>query len=177
MPTVIATAGAADANSYVTVAEAQAYLDARLNVAAWTNASVDDRERAVITATRLLTPLPWLGSRTTSAQALAWPRTACPDPDAPEGFTGVRGLGYLYYDTSVIPVRVKDATCELALEVLNAGTADLGTLDADANLTSKTVGPLSKSWATGGKPQGLARFTFFRTLIAPLLGGTGVQRS
>lgn len=177
MPTIIATPGASDANSYVTVVEATAYLDARFNVGAWTAASADDKERALISATRLLTPLPFLGSRTTAAQSLAWPRTAAPDPDAPIGFSGLRDAGYLYYAQTVVPVRLKDATCELALEVLNAGTADLGTLDADANLTSKTVGPLSKSWAVGGKPQGLARFSFFRSLIAPLLGGARLVRS
>ncbi len=177
MPTVIATPGASNATSYVTVAEADTYLEARPNVTAWTLASATDRAVAVITATRLLTPLSWLGSRTSRTQALAWPRTACVDPDAPVGYTGYRGDESIYFDPAVVPARIKDATCELALEVLKAGTADLATLDGDAGLVAKTIGPISKAWGTRGKPQGLARFTQVLTLIRPLLGGTGVIRS
>lgn len=177
MPTVIATPGAANATSYLTVAEADAYLDARPNVAAWTGASADARARAVITATRLLSPLPWRGSRTTAAQALAWPRADCPNPDAPWGVSGVTGDEWIYYASDVIPQRVKDACAELALELLNAGTSDLATLDGDANLTAKSIGPLSKAWGAQGKPQGMARFPFLLALLAPLLDTPGLARA
>lgn len=177
MPSVIETPGAANANSFVSVAEATTYLDARPNIAAWTAADADAKARAVITATRLLSPLSWRGSRVTSTQALSWPRANCPDPDAPTGYLGATRDDWVSYDISIIPQRVKDATCETALAIVNSGATDFATLDADANLTSKTVGPLSKSWGAGGKPQGLARFPMLSSLLGPLLDVGGVRRS
>jgi len=176
-PTVIATPGATDATSYITVAEADAYLDGRPNTAAWLAAPVPDRARAVIAATRLLDPLPWQGSRATASQSLSWPRAACPDADAPWGAGHDRRQAWVYYAPTVIPRRVTDAACELALQVLNAGGTDLGTLDADANLIAKSVGPLSKAWSPQGKPQGLGRFPSIVALLRPLLSPPGVVRS
>ena len=54
MPVLIATPGANDANSFLTEAEASVLLDERLDTDAWTSASVEDRERALIWSTRLL---------------------------------------------------------------------------------------------------------------------------
>jgi len=82
MPTVIATVGASNANSFVTVAEGDTYCDARLNASAWTDAEDDDKAKAVIEATRELSAKMWVGSKSTTAQALAWPRAYATDPDA-----------------------------------------------------------------------------------------------
>ena len=41
-------------NSYSTVAQAEVYFDARLHAGAWTGAEADDKERALIQATRIL---------------------------------------------------------------------------------------------------------------------------
>jgi len=169
MATVDATVGGAAANSYVTVAVADAYLDARLNASAWTGASAADQARAVIEATRTLDTFHWKGTRVNGTQALSWPRAYVPNPDAPKDVE-VPSLvtDIAYYPEASIPQRILDATCELALEFLKAGTTDLAALDADAQLTSKTTGPLSKSWAPGGKPQGVSRFTRVLDLITPL---------
>lgn len=71
---IIATAGAANANSYITVAEAQAYADSDLDSTQWDNATADQRIRALITATRNLDLVGYVGTRSTTTQALAWPR-------------------------------------------------------------------------------------------------------
>jgi hypothetical protein len=79
MPTLIATLGAANANSYVaSVADATAILDSELYArTAWDNADEDTRTRALITAARMLDQaLLWKGIRATSTQALEWPRVS-----------------------------------------------------------------------------------------------------
>src|SRR5678810_157099 len=118
MPTVVATVGASNANSFVTVAEGDTYCDARLNASAWTDAEDDDKAKAVIEATRELSAKMWVGSKSTTAQALAWPRAYATDPDA-------AWAGWGYYDSNIVPQRVKDATCELALQFLIGGILSL----------------------------------------------------
>lgn len=172
---IIATPGAADANSYVTLAEADAYIDGRLNAATWVAATTDTKNRALVEASRDLSDLPYVGTRVTLTQALAWPREYAINPDAPE-FLEKGEIEELYFAETVIPQRVKDATCELAAQYVKAGTTDLAVTDADANLTSKTVGPLSKSWGPGGKPIGLARFTRIIGRVAPLLAAGRMTR-
>ena len=51
-PTIVATPGAANATSYATLAEAQAYFDGRLPLAGWDDA--DDQNVLLVMATRLL---------------------------------------------------------------------------------------------------------------------------
>lgn len=173
--TVIATAGAATANSYVTVAEADAFLDGRLNAGAWSATDADTRAKAVVEATRELDALPWAGSRVSTAQALNWPRAYVLDPDAPWDVETTGIDDRLYIAETVIPPRVKDATIELALQFVKAGTSDLAALDGDAGLVAKTVGPLAKAWGALGKPQGLARFPRAAQRLRPLLAGGGTM--
>ena len=80
-----ATVGSASADSFVSVSDADAYIDTRLNVTAWTGASTPDKERALKSATRELNLLAYLGTRVDTTQALAWPREGCPNPDASGG--------------------------------------------------------------------------------------------
>jgi len=165
---IVATPGAQHANSYVTAAEADAYIDGRLNADAWTSATADTRARALVEATRDLSDLPYAGTRVTLTQALAWPREYAVNPDAPE-FLEMGEIEELYFPEDAIPQRIKDATCELAAQYVKAGTTDLAVADAETNLTSKTVGPLSKTWGIGGKPIGHARFTRIIGRVRPLL--------
>lgn len=122
-PTLDAMVGGSASNSYATVAQASAYLNERLNTSAWdaaVTANTGDPERALIAATRLIdresfegTPVnPLNGTSTGTTQALKWPRYSA-DNDA--GWT---------WESAVIPQPVKDATCELALYLLNQGTTD-----------------------------------------------------
>lgn len=167
--TVDATAGGAAANSFVTVAEADAYLAARLNSSAW--AGVDPKAQALIEATRELSTMIWQGSRATDTQALSWPRFLAPNPD------GVTITWWAYYDPAIIPQRIKDATCELALEFLRAGTSDIASTDSNAGVIEKTVDVLTTRWQPGQRPLGLNRFPRVMKLIGPLLSiGTGQVR-
>src|SRR5262249_16056974 len=124
---IIATIGATDANSFVTMAEAENYHNARLNSAAWTDANADDKARALLMAANRLQLENWLGNRGTTTQRLAWPRLAVGKIDPVSvgfGYGGNWGYGgnYAYftevYQSNEIPQPVKDAQCELALAYL-----------------------------------------------------------
>ena len=94
--------GLANANSYASVAEADAYHDRRLHSLTWTAATTPVKERALAMASRTLDAMTvWQGSRATATQALAWPRT---------------GVVYdgLLIDGETVPAPVKNATAELA---------------------------------------------------------------
>jgi hypothetical protein len=106
--TIVATAGAVDANSYCTLAEAETYFESRLHKDDWTSASDDTKNAALVWATQLLDDLvDWVGGKYTESQALRWPRWAVYDQD-----------GYVVSWTS-IPQFLKDATAELAMHLIN----------------------------------------------------------
>lgn len=105
-PTLVATVGATNANSYITRADAQTYLDGRLDIDEWTDASGADKDRALIMATSRLDQEAWRGGKYTNEQALKWPRHTTYDDS-----------GYPYLTTE-IPDVVQDATCELAVTIL-----------------------------------------------------------
>lgn len=88
----------------------------------------DKKETALIMATRVINyNMEWNGYRASLAQALEWPRRFVKNRDyggenvlgpdtilsanMPYGYTG-------YWPNNVIPNPIKDATCELALELL-----------------------------------------------------------
>lgn len=160
--TIDATVGDAAANSYVTEAEMTAYCEGRLQGATWTGA--DAQLPALVEATRDLTRLAWKGVRVDLVQALAWPRTGVVNPDDPD-----QGE----FDDDVIPQRVKDATCELALQYLLAGT-DPAAVDANAAVIRKKVDVLETEYAAPVlRPQGLARYPRVIALVAPLTDNFG----
>jgi hypothetical protein len=98
---IIATVGAADANSYITLAEAQAFADGDIDAVEWYAASTDQKIRALITATRNLDLVGFAGKKATTTQALQWPRTGVTTTDGPIA------------DTEV-PKEIKTAVWELA---------------------------------------------------------------
>jgi hypothetical protein len=114
--------GKVDANSYADMAAGDAYHDGHLYAAAWTGASNDDKEKALVFATRLIdAEYQFNGFRGHDEQALQWPRERCVDPDK-----GVAAWPILlprlgtYVANDVVPKAVVDATCELARELLIA---------------------------------------------------------
>jgi hypothetical protein len=123
MPTLIATPGASNANSYATVTEADAYHDENLRVTAWSGAVIDDKVRALIMATRLLDAyVEWYGTKLTEAQALAHPLTL--DQSVLNGELFV---------SSTIPTFLKRATAEFAKFLLEKDRiADPATLGIKA---------------------------------------------
>ena len=77
-----ATAGGANANSYVTEADALTYIEPHALNGVYTDASVDQRAAALVESTRLLDEyFDWKGSIASNTQALRWPRSDVTDPD------------------------------------------------------------------------------------------------
>lgn len=164
---IVATVGSASANSFVTLAQAQTYVDGRLNIDLWTAATTDSQNRALVEATRELCNRDYIGRRVDSTQVLEWPRWYAVNPDAPIG-------GVTYYSTTIIPDRIKDATCELALQFIIAGTTDIASIDPTIGVIEKTVDVLTTRYAEPQlRAKGLARFPRVMAYIRPLLSDSG----
>jgi hypothetical protein len=106
---LISTAKAADANSYVDDAFAQAYFDTRLNATAWSGAG-DKQETALLMACNRMEQEKYRGTRTTTTQALKFPRIGLVDDDGAA------------VDPDTVPLAVKQAQCEYALDLLIGDT-------------------------------------------------------
>jgi hypothetical protein len=146
--TVTTTAGASDANSYISTATGDDLANVYLGTLKWSTATTDNKGRAVIMATRYLDELEWIGARSTTTQALAWPRT-----DA--------ACGEWSFASNVIPQPIKQATFDLAEALLStpallggtgAGNAELIPGIPNANLRSASVDVISVTFKDGGVP-------------------------
>lgn len=163
--TIVETVGGATSNSFVTLAETEIYVEARLNVGDWDSATDDTKNRSLVEATRELSARVWDGYRVTTTQALSWPRQWVVNPDDPN---------LNYYATDEIPQRVKDATMELALQFVLEGTTDLASLPSELNVKRKKVDVLETEYfGASTTPQGLARYPRVLRLIEPLLAESG----
>lgn len=180
MPVLIATPGAADANSFATAAEYVAHVATRLHLPAGVTVTGDTltptEERALLDAARDLDALPWPGVAVDAAQRLAWPRY-----DEGWGCVHNAALPESYYmGGALIPRRLKEAQIERALDYLRAGATDPMLPDADAGLIRKRVDVLESEWdPSTRRPQGwLAQSPRVAALLAPLLGsGNAVVRT
>lgn len=132
---LIATPGAVDANSYSDVTFADAYFDTRIGSSTWKIGNSDDnKESSLIQATRILDAnYDWNGYRHDSVQALAWPRNQAINPDS-RWIT----LDGQFIDNTIVPVPVKEATCELAINIIT----NLGYTAEVSDLRSVQVGPI-----------------------------------
>jgi hypothetical protein len=95
-------------NSYIDVADATAYLVDHINAADWSATSATKQAQALVTATRMLDRQPWLGTKYQQAptQVLDWPRSGLTDDEGQE------------IDETAVPQFILDATCELALALI-----------------------------------------------------------
>ena len=101
--------GKIDANSYAAVTDSDAYHAGHLYASAWTGATADNKAAALVMASRVIdAEFQFNGVKASAAQALQWPRSDCPDPDA---------AGEDVAD-DLVPRPVVSATCELARELL-----------------------------------------------------------
>lgn len=112
--------GKVDAESYASVAAANAYFAATLNAESWDSANDPTKEKALKMATRTLdATMTWNGFQTTTAQALGWPRQRARNPDA---YVFTAGLGSAlsgyYYNANQIPADLIKATCQCAFDLL-----------------------------------------------------------
>ena len=139
-----ATLGGASANSYVTLTDADAYFDTTPDSASWDNKTTDQKNRALISATRWIDALSFYGNRCSETQALKWPR---------EDYK----IDGIELACTLIPVGIEVATYELARALANdtdaitgnTGTTgiydevELGELKVKYNKTSQTSGVIN----------------------------------
>lgn len=153
--TLVATPGAANANSYPTLEEATAYFEGRSTVQEWEDA--DSKEALLVMATRAIDMLlapggrtlisgaspyfrvrpHWTGAPATAAQALAWPRI---------GMTNRNGFPIA---ENIVPQELKDAVSEFAGQLSKADR----TLDnsvAVQGITSVKAGSVAVTFKNDG---------------------------
>jgi len=142
--TIDATLGGVSANSYVTLAAADAYFETVPDSSTWTAKTTDQKNRALISATRWINVLSFYGKLCSDTQALKWPR---------KDYT-VDGINLA---CTLIPEPIKTATYELARALANdtdaitgtTGTTgiydevELGELKVKYNKTSQTSGVIN----------------------------------
>ena len=166
-----ATAGGASANSYMTLAEADTFVEAMISssdVSKWTTGNDDSRNRALTAAAQRLDRERFLGARATDTQALQWPRTGVRKPDT---YVNTYATGFPfrisddYFTDEEIPDQVKRAQIEMAVYLKNnvdgislGGLEDfknvkIGSLDVTPDKTG-TIGadrvpPMFERYLTG----------------------------
>ena len=155
--------GKSNANSYLSVADADTYQSNRSN-ATWAALSTADKEVALIKATDWIEAsfkVRWLGYRINNSMSLSWPRY---DVDYD---------GYVIAATAV-PAQIQDVTAIMGYE---ASQAELFTnVAADArNLThlSQSAGPVSQTKSYQGSSMTAKRFTQAEKIVAQLLISAG----
>lgn len=162
-------AGLSNANSYVTAAEFAAYMDRIPSVykTAFTEADVYTREHVLIWATSLLDNnivYPSCSYRRFERQSLQFPRIGIIDQD-----------GWLVSET-IVPRFVKDATCQLAFELLKT---DLS-VEPTRGIQSVSVGPVSVQFDVNPSHQSRLIPRSVLVIVAPyggVLRGSMMYRS
>ena len=100
--------GKVDANAYANAADGDAYHEGHLYATAWVGATAEQKDAALVMATRLIDAAYQFGGlKTTFVQALQWPRAECRSPDDDDELP-----------SNEVPKAVRDATCEMARELL-----------------------------------------------------------
>ena len=148
MPTVGET-------SYVTLAEAEAYMASRTDSDAWDGLTEPEREAALVTAARVLDSHRWKGRRVEREQPMAWPRT---------------GTTYDGWDvpSNEVPEVVRRAQMELAAEV---AAGEFMAPDELARFSRARVGPIEvdlRDQATQADTP-----SYIRRMLRDLLRGGG----
>ena len=123
--TIDATAGGANANSYITLTEANTFVEAMIestDVGKWTTGTDDSRNRALTAAAERLDRERFIGARSTNTQARQWPRTGVRKPDTYINSYATNfpfRISEDYFTDTEIPDQVKRAQIELAVYLKN----------------------------------------------------------
>tara|TARA_R100001440_G_C2481974_1_gene113535 strand:- start:57 stop:587 length:531 start_codon:yes stop_codon:yes gene_type:complete len=145
--TIVATLKSATANSYVTLAEANTYFETVPDSTTWDNKSDDQKNRALISATRWIDTLNFLGDRCDDGQALKWPRNNY-DVDNVE------------LACSTIPNNIKYAEYELARALANDTSAITGNKGTDGTYEEVELGDLKVKYNTDSQGIGTVNNVF-----------------
>ncbi|MGA0806076.1 MAG: DnaT-like ssDNA-binding protein [Pseudohongiellaceae bacterium] len=149
-----ATVGGVNANSYLSLADAQSMIDGMVlsaDVTAWGTATTDEKNRALVSAAQRLDRERFLGARSNDDQAMQWPRTGVRKPDT---YINTYAVGFPfrittdYFTDEEIPDQVKRAQVELAV-YLNNNTDGIS-LSGLEDYKSVSIGSISVTTNTTG---------------------------
>jgi len=128
---LVSTVGAANSNTYSTLAESETYFESTLYPGSWSSATEGNKNIALVMATRLLDEqIQWDGLPTDDVQALQWPRE----------YVTQRNNSQDYYDNDELPTWLLEATSEFAKFLLGEDTTATNDL---SDFTSLEVGPIT----------------------------------
>lgn len=128
--------GLPTANSYATVADADAYHAATMSADAWGELDLVEKEQRLVAATRLLDSMfAWVGFPMRHGQALGFPRR------------DISGRNGVAYPLRYIPREIRAATIELALYLQDDATS-AATIGAES-VQEITLGPIGIKLAAG----------------------------
>lgn len=145
--------GMADADSFVSVADADAYLAAR-GYTLWATLMEAEKEQAIRRAADHMEQAygqRWKGERASDTQALSWPRS------------GIDGV-----ESDSTPLVVAQANALLAFK---AAAGDLSP-DVERVVQSESIGPISTTYAPGSAPW--TKFRSVDNMLASLLKARGI---
>jgi len=117
--------GAADANSYLTLADAQSLIDGLVedaDVVVWASATTDQKNRALYTAAQRIDRERFLGARVNDTQVMQWPRSGVRKPDT---YINTYATGFPFrivedfFTDTEIPEQLKKAQAVLAVYLNN----------------------------------------------------------
>ena len=164
--TINATVKGENANSYVTLSEANDYFDTSPDSSTWTNKTDDQKKRSLISAARWIDTLVFYGDRCDDGQALKFPRNNYQ----------VDGVELA---CSKIPQNIKYAQFELARALANDPDAMTGNVGTNGNIVEAKLGDLqvkynNESQGTGSVNNILDVFPWLQSYLgAYILGGAG----
>lgn|SRR5574343_469371 len=152
--------GVAGAESYVAVADADAYFAKRGSPASWTGLSESVKEQYLREGTDYLEMMydgRWKGCKVESDQALSWPRYNVHDSDG------------IVLDSAIIPQKLKNALCEAALQRTSGDLLPVLNTPGDIKETDVQAGPVRSRKVYAGTASQLASYSkvvqWLRTLI------------
>ena len=164
--TIDATLSGTSANSYVTLAQANTYFETVPDSTTWTNKTDDQKNRALIAATREIDNLVFYGDRCDNGQALKFPRNNYEVDDVVLACTAV-------------PNNIKYAQYELARALANDTDAITGTTGKDGNFSEVKLGDIQVKYNTDSQGTGsvnniLDVYPWLQSYLgAYMLGGAG----
>jgi hypothetical protein len=164
--TIVATLKSATANSYVTLAEANTYFETVPDSTTWDNKTDDQKNRALISATRWIDSLNFYGDRCDDGQALRWPRNNYHVDDVELACTA-------------IPKDIKYAQYELSRALANETDAITGNKGTDGTYEEVKIGDMEVKYNTDSQGVGTINNVFDvypwlqSYLGAYCLGGSG----
>ncbi len=156
--------GKSNANSYISLADANTYHSDRANTS-WASAADDARNAALIKAAQWLDGTyrnRWVGMKTDDDQSMCWPRYEAYDED-----------GY-YIDSDSVPTRISYAQAEAALAIID-GTELSPALDRGGRVKREQVGPISTEYFDGAPARTVLSAVL--DLIRSYVSGPGLRIS